>query len=294
MIPYSTQTIENDDLEAVRDVLTSGFLTCGPVITEFEDRVASYVNAQFAVGVNSCTSALHLAMIALGIQNGDSSFGHIAGERAASASGQVADFMDYIHTVDDFAKYGVARQLRVVYQLGAGHVGVSFALVGEFGYRVAIGDGRGVEKSVVYHIDKKLGRSRVGVVGACHGNCACGVFQPRFKRLAPFVGNGGAGGFFGIFGIVATALHHKVGDYTVKNRALVMPAFNVLQKVVDGFWGSGRVKLHHKIALAGAEFDLRVGCSSGWACRRGRWCGRFASSGCQCAACQAECCQCGF
>lgn len=98
MISYSTQTIENDDLEAVRDVLTSGFLTCGPVITEFEDRVASYVNAQFAVGVNSCTSALHLAMIALGIQNGDrvfvSAISFVASANCARYLGADVDFID--------------------------------------------------------------------------------------------------------------------------------------------------------------------------------------------------------
>src|SRR5574344_447003 len=101
MIPYSTQTIENDDLEAVRDVLTSGFLTCGPVITEFEDRVASYVNAQFAVGVNSCTSALHLAMIALGIQNGDrvfvSAISFVASANCARYLGADVDFIDTLY-----------------------------------------------------------------------------------------------------------------------------------------------------------------------------------------------------
>ena len=54
MIPYSTQTIDNDDLEAVRDVLTSGYLTCGPLIRDFEEQVAAYVGAKYAVGVNSC------------------------------------------------------------------------------------------------------------------------------------------------------------------------------------------------------------------------------------------------
>ena len=75
--------------------------------------------------------------------------------------------MHYIHAADDFAKYGVARQLRVVYQLGARYVGVSSALEGEFGYGVAIGDRGGVEKGVINHVDKKLGSSRVGVVSAC-------------------------------------------------------------------------------------------------------------------------------
>ena len=98
MIPYSTQTIEYDDLEAVRDVLTSPFLTCGPKITEFEDKVCTYTGANFAVGVNSCTSALHLAMIALGVSKGDrvfvSAISFVASSNCARYQGADVDFID--------------------------------------------------------------------------------------------------------------------------------------------------------------------------------------------------------
>lgn len=98
MIPYSTQTVEYDDLEAVRDVLTSPFLTCGPKITEFEDRVCTYTGASFAVGVNSCTSALHLAMIALGVGKGDrvfvSTISFVASANCARYQGADVDFID--------------------------------------------------------------------------------------------------------------------------------------------------------------------------------------------------------
>ena len=98
MIPYSTQTIEYDDLEAVRDVLTSPFLTCGPKITEFEDKVCTYTGANFAVGVNSCTSALHLAMIALGVSKGDrvfvSAISFVSSSNCARYQGADVDFID--------------------------------------------------------------------------------------------------------------------------------------------------------------------------------------------------------
>lgn len=98
MIPYSTQTIDNDDLEAVRDVLTSGYLTCGPLITEFEEQVASYVGAKYAVGVNSCTSALHLAMCAIGLNPNDrvfvSAISFAASANCARYLGADVDFID--------------------------------------------------------------------------------------------------------------------------------------------------------------------------------------------------------
>lgn len=98
MIPYSTQTIEQEDLDAVRDVLTSGYLTCGPLIGEFEDNVAAYVGASFAVGVNSCTSALHLAMIALGVGSGDlvyvSAISFVASSNCALYQDADVEFID--------------------------------------------------------------------------------------------------------------------------------------------------------------------------------------------------------
>lgn len=98
MIPYSTQTIGDDDLEAVREVLSSSYLTCGPKITEFEDSVASYTGASFAVGVNSCTSALHLAMIAAGIKPNDrvfvSAISFVASANCARYLGADVDFVD--------------------------------------------------------------------------------------------------------------------------------------------------------------------------------------------------------
>ena len=71
MIPYGKQDISNDDIEMVIDVLRSEFLTQGPVVPEFEHAVAKKVNAQFGVALNSATSALHVACMALGVGEGD-------------------------------------------------------------------------------------------------------------------------------------------------------------------------------------------------------------------------------
>lgn len=70
-IPYGRQSIDEEDIQAVIDVLRSDYLTTGPKVTEFEQKVADYVGVKYAVAVNSGTAALHIACLAAGIQNGD-------------------------------------------------------------------------------------------------------------------------------------------------------------------------------------------------------------------------------
>lgn len=71
MIPYGRQIIEDDDIQAVVDVLKSDYLTTGPKITEFEKSVADYAGAKYAVAVSNGTAALHAACFAAGIGAGD-------------------------------------------------------------------------------------------------------------------------------------------------------------------------------------------------------------------------------
>lgn len=71
MIPYGKQTIDQDDIQAVVDVLKSDFLTTGPKIAEFGQTVADYVGAKYAVAISNGTSALHAACFAAGIGPGD-------------------------------------------------------------------------------------------------------------------------------------------------------------------------------------------------------------------------------
>lgn len=71
MIPYGKQDINQDDIDAVVKVLRSDFLTQGPKVPEFEECVASYCGARHALAVNSATSALHVACLALGLGPGD-------------------------------------------------------------------------------------------------------------------------------------------------------------------------------------------------------------------------------
>ncbi|MCB5189978.1 UDP-4-amino-4,6-dideoxy-N-acetyl-beta-L-altrosamine transaminase [Methylobacillus arboreus] len=71
MIPYGRQSISEDDIQAVVDILRSDYLTQGPAVPAFESAVAKYCKAKHAVAVNSATSALHIACLALGVGPGD-------------------------------------------------------------------------------------------------------------------------------------------------------------------------------------------------------------------------------
>jgi len=71
LIPYAKQSIDEDDIEAVCNVLRSDWITTGPKVKEFEKAVADFIGVKYAVAFNSGTSALHSAMFALNIGYGD-------------------------------------------------------------------------------------------------------------------------------------------------------------------------------------------------------------------------------
>ena len=71
IIPYSKQSISKSDIKAVTKVLRSDYLTQGPKVLEFENRINKFVKSRFSVAVNSATSGLHLACLALGLKKGD-------------------------------------------------------------------------------------------------------------------------------------------------------------------------------------------------------------------------------
>jgi perosamine synthetase len=72
MIPYGKHHIDEDDIQAVVDILRSSFLTQGPAVEAFEKAVAEYVGVKYAVAISSGTAALHLAALAAGVGPGTS------------------------------------------------------------------------------------------------------------------------------------------------------------------------------------------------------------------------------
>jgi UDP-4-amino-4,6-dideoxy-N-acetyl-beta-L-altrosamine transaminase len=97
-IPYGRQSISEDDISAVINVLRSDFLTQGPVVPEFEKTVARYCGATHAVAVNSATSALHISCLALGVGPGDivwtSPITFVATANCACYCGADVEFVD--------------------------------------------------------------------------------------------------------------------------------------------------------------------------------------------------------
>lgn len=71
IIPYGRQSVTEEDIQAVVDVLRSDYLTTGPKVAEFEKKVADYVGAKYAVAIANGTAALHAACFAAGIGEGD-------------------------------------------------------------------------------------------------------------------------------------------------------------------------------------------------------------------------------
>ncbi|WP_048601367.1 UDP-4-amino-4,6-dideoxy-N-acetyl-beta-L-altrosamine transaminase [Rubeoparvulum massiliense] len=70
-IPYGRQWVDEEDIQAVVDVLRSDYLTTGPTIEAFEKKFAKYVGAKYAVAISNGTAALHAACFAAGIGEGD-------------------------------------------------------------------------------------------------------------------------------------------------------------------------------------------------------------------------------
>jgi UDP-4-amino-4,6-dideoxy-N-acetyl-beta-L-altrosamine transaminase len=71
ILPYGRQWLDEEDIEAVVEVLRSDYLTTGPKVAEFERSFAKYVGARYAVAVSNGTAALHAACFAAGIHEGD-------------------------------------------------------------------------------------------------------------------------------------------------------------------------------------------------------------------------------
>ncbi|MDZ7681644.1 MAG: aminotransferase class I/II-fold pyridoxal phosphate-dependent enzyme [Fodinibius sp.] len=69
-IPYGTQHITQEDIDAVTETLTADYLTQGPKVTEFEQAFAEYIGSDYAVAVSDGTAALHLGVMALGLEPG--------------------------------------------------------------------------------------------------------------------------------------------------------------------------------------------------------------------------------
>ncbi|PWR24047.1 UDP-4-amino-4,6-dideoxy-N-acetyl-beta-L-altrosamine transaminase [Zavarzinia compransoris] len=122
MIPYGRQDITAEDVAAVVAALTSDFLTQGPQVPRFERAVADYCGTGYAVAVNSATSALHIACLALGLGPGDrlwtSPVTFVASANCALYCGATVDFVDIDPATFNLCPRALAAKLAAAAQDG--------------------------------------------------------------------------------------------------------------------------------------------------------------------------------
>lgn len=115
MIPYGRQDITQADIDAVIGVLHSDFLTQGAQVPLFEQTVAQHVGAQHALAVNSATSALHIACLALGLGQGDwlwtTPITFVASANCGLYCGAQVDFVDIDPRTYNLCPQALARKL---------------------------------------------------------------------------------------------------------------------------------------------------------------------------------------
>ncbi|NPA72028.1 MAG: UDP-4-amino-4,6-dideoxy-N-acetyl-beta-L-altrosamine transaminase [Gammaproteobacteria bacterium] len=116
MIPYGKQSISQADIDSVVEVLHSDYLTQGPQVPLFEASVANYCSADYAVAVNSATSALHIACLALGLSEGDvlwtSPNTFVASANCALYCGADVDFVDINLDLYTMCVHALAQKLK--------------------------------------------------------------------------------------------------------------------------------------------------------------------------------------
>lgn len=151
MIPYSRQDITKEDITAVVKVLKSNLITQGSSVPKFESAIAKKVNVKYATAVNSATSALHIACLALGVGSGDyvwtSANSFVASANCALYCGARIDLVD-INPVDwNMSIFDLSKKLKIAQKnkkLPKVIVSVHFT-------------GQPVEQEKLYKLSKKYG-----------------------------------------------------------------------------------------------------------------------------------------
>ena len=104
MINYSKQVIDSKEINAIKKVLRSDYLTQGPLVKKFEKKISNYCNSKHAIAVNSATSGLHIACMSLGVKKNDivwtSAISFVASANAAVYCNADIDFLDI--SLEDF------------------------------------------------------------------------------------------------------------------------------------------------------------------------------------------------
>ncbi len=122
MIPYGKQDITKEDIDRLNKVLRSEFLTQGPIVPEFEHKIAEITGANYVTAINSATSALHIACLALEVKRGDTVWTvpntFVASANCALYCGAQIDFVDIDPETSNLSVDLLKEKLRLAKQTG--------------------------------------------------------------------------------------------------------------------------------------------------------------------------------
>jgi dTDP-4-amino-4,6-dideoxygalactose transaminase len=180
LIPVARPFLGADEEKAVVEVLRSGWISQGPRVAEFERRFAEYVSSPYAVAVSSCTTALHLALVAVGVRAGDEvlcpSLSFIASANAIIHAGANPVFVDIdksTYNIDpqriEMAITPRTKAILVVHQIG---LPAALSEIGAIAQRY----GLVVVEDAACAIGSEYKRQRIGTP---YSAVACFSFHPR-------------------------------------------------------------------------------------------------------------------
>jgi dTDP-4-amino-4,6-dideoxygalactose transaminase len=184
MIPVAKPILDEHEVEAVRRVILSGWVTQGPEVASFEREFAQYVGAPHACALSNCTTALHLALLAVGVGAGDEvitvSHSFIATANAIRYCGATPVFVDIQaggYNIDpaliEAAVTPRTKAILCVHQLG---MPCDLAAIVEVGRRRGIPV---VEDAACASGSEILWNGQWEKIGKPHGDVACFSFHPR-------------------------------------------------------------------------------------------------------------------
>ena len=179
MIPITRPLVGEEEVQAAAAVIRSGWLTQGAKVEEFERAVAGYVGARHAVATSSCTAALHLALLAAGVGEGDDvicpSFSFVATANAIVQAGARPVFVDIepssLNLDPNLVEAAITSRTRCIMPVDQLGLAADLEAIGQIARRCALP----VVEDAAPAIGATVGRRRVGSISTF----TCFSFHPR-------------------------------------------------------------------------------------------------------------------